>query len=82
MGKSTWRRLLLYFIMASSFAICCLAIIVTYAQCQPTAALWDPKVKAKCWHVGIQTHINIFTGSTYEGAEHPASHLDEAKNVC
>ena len=66
MGHSVWRKRFLYFTMVSSFAVCCLAIIVTYAQCTPAAALWDPSIKAKCWKPGTQTHIAIFAGSTFQ----------------
>ena len=64
MGKSFWRRRLLYGVMISCFVVCSAAIIITYVQCRPVAALWNPEVKANCWDANTQTSVNIFTGST------------------
>ncbi|KAL6715885.1 hypothetical protein ACLMJK_006846 [Lecanora helva] len=49
--------------MISNFSVCCLAIIVTYAQCQPVAKLWDTRIKGKCWKPGVQSDIAMFVGT-------------------
>lgn len=38
-------------------------IIITYAQCSPTKALWDPStVGAKCWDPKVQATYAVFQG--------------------
>lgn len=64
-GKSTWRRRLLYFCILSNSIFCSLAIIFTYVQCKPVEALWDPSVKAKCWKPESQSNFSVFVGSKF-----------------
>ena len=39
-------------------------IIITYVQCDPVKALWDPTIKAKCWNPHIQDSYALFQGCT------------------
>ena len=71
MGRSKWRKaFLLYGAMIGSVVVCTIAIILTFVQCRPVAALWDPELvdigKATCWPPQRQTHFSIFAGSTSE----------------
>lgn len=68
MGRSKWRKaFLLYGAMVASFAVCTIAIVLTFVQCRPVAALWNPdlvtKGKATCWPPRRQTDFSIFAGS-------------------
>ena len=67
MGKSRWRRVfLIYFAMGGSFVFCSVAIILTFAQCRPVEALWNPSLvltgKAKCWPPMRQSNFSVFVG--------------------
>ena len=68
MGRSKWRKaFLLYGAMIASFVVCTIAIILTFVQCRPVTALWDPELvvmgKATCWPPQRQINFSIFTGS-------------------
>ncbi|KAG8531973.1 uncharacterized protein KY384_003609 [Bacidia gigantensis] len=68
MGKSFWRRaFLIYGAMIASFVFCSLAIILTFAQCRPVEALWNPSLvemgKARCWPPARQADFSVFAGS-------------------
>lgn len=63
MGKSTWRRRLLYFCIVSNSIFCSLAIIFTFVQCKPVEGLWDSSVKAECWKPKSQSSFSVFAGS-------------------
>lgn len=68
MGKSKWRRaFLIYGAMIGSFILCTTATILTFVQCRPVAALWDPELvamgKATCWPTHRQSDFNLLVGS-------------------
>ena len=68
MGKSKWRKaFLIYGAMIGSFLFCTIAIILTFAQCRPVTALWNPELsltgKATCWPPQRQSDFSLFTGS-------------------
>lgn len=68
MGKSKWRRaFLIYGAMIGSFILCTIAIILTFVQCRPVAALWNPELvvmgKATCWPTHRQADFNLLVGS-------------------
>ena len=69
LARSFWRRMFLYISMIGTFLFCWLGVVVTFAQCRPVQALWDPKLlqtgKAKCWNPKLETNISIFVGSMY-----------------
>lgn len=66
MAASTWRRWFLNIIMVGTFIFCILASILTFVQCDPVAALWQPTLletgKAKCWPPHRQINFSIFLG--------------------
>ena len=67
MGKSKWRRaFLIYGAMLGSFLFCTIAIILTFAQCQPVTALWNTELvatgEAKCWPPRRQSDFSLFAG--------------------
>ena len=53
--------------MIASAVLCTITIILTFVQCRPVAALWDPELvvmeKAICWPPQRQSHFSIFVGS-------------------
>ena len=68
MGKSEWGKA--FFIsgaMIGSFLFCTIAIVLTFVQCQPVTALWNPQLvvvgKAKCWSPQRQSDFSLFPGS-------------------
>lgn len=68
MGKSRWRRaFLIYGAMIASFIFCTIAVILTFAQCRPVTALWNPELvlmeKATCWPPQRQSDFSLFVGS-------------------
>ena len=69
LARSFWRRMFLYISMIGTFLFCWLGVVVTFAQCRPVQALWDPKLlqtgKATCWNPKLETNISIFVGSMY-----------------
>lgn len=68
MGKSIWRRaFLIWAVMIGSTLFCSITIILTFVQCKPVEALWNPALvpagKAVCWPSYRQTDFSLFTGS-------------------
>ena len=68
MGRSKWRKaFLLYGAMIANVVVCTIAIILTFVQCRPVAALWDPELvvmgKGTCWPPKRQVYFSIFVGS-------------------
>ena len=67
-GPSTrWRKWSLYLSIVLTFIIGALACILTFAQCNPPRALWEPTEVpwAKCWKPSVQSDFAIFTGCTF-----------------
>ncbi|KAL9134774.1 MAG: hypothetical protein Q9175_004043 [Cornicularia normoerica] len=67
-GPSTrWRKWSLYLSIVLTFTIGALACILTFAQCNPPRALWEPTEVpwAKCWKPSVQSDFAIFTGAYY-----------------
>lgn len=72
-GPSTrWRKWSLYLSIGLTFTIGALACILTFAQCNPPRALWEPtKVPwAICWKPSVQSNYAIFTGGRFEIGKH------------
>lgn len=56
-----WRRAIFIFVMVSAMMVNLLVIPMTFAQCRPARALWDPTVEgAKCWPAYISLHFSFF----------------------
>lgn len=66
--NSFWRRWILYFAMVTVFILNSIDCIITFTQCNPPKALWEPQLvaegKAKCWNPHIQADYAIFLSST------------------
>ena len=56
------RRIFLWSIMGFQFAADLAAVIVTYSQCRPLVAYWDPRVKGDCWPPTYQQYIGFTQG--------------------
>ena len=65
MGPSTvWRKWSLYVCIILNFIIAVLACILTFVQCNPPRALWEPPSQvpgAKCWNPKHQADYAIFS---------------------
>ncbi|KAH7118728.1 hypothetical protein B0J11DRAFT_508831 [Dendryphion nanum] len=59
---SVWRRYSLYVASAITTANTIIMIVLTFAQCEDPAALWDGDVKSrtKCWDPAIQSSFSIY----------------------
>lgn len=57
-----WQVVLLWFIIFSMNSLMWLTAILTLAQCQPSAKLWDFQIKAKCWNPSIVSKFAIVAG--------------------
>ena len=66
---SVWRRWSLYVASAVVAINTVIMIILTYAQCEDPAALWDPEVKSRttCWDPMIQSSFSIY-GASFHAA--------------
>jgi hypothetical protein len=62
-----WRKWILCFAVVTAFLASAVNVILTFAQCSPAEALWNPQLvvegKAKCWPPSIQTNFAIFVSS-------------------
>ncbi|CAG8948675.1 hypothetical protein HYFRA_00001795 [Hymenoscyphus fraxineus] len=61
--RDRWQRLLLYCSLAVYGVFSALIVIFTYAQCNPTSALWDGNPEAKCWNRKVFSDIAIAQSS-------------------
>jgi hypothetical protein len=57
-GKKTF----LWSIIALQFIADLAAVIVTYSQCRPLVAYWDPRVDGDCWPPTYQQYIGFTQG--------------------
>lgn len=58
---SVWRRTILIFIMVSAMIINLLVIPLTFAQCNPSRALWDKTITgATCWKPNVVLYFDYF----------------------
>ncbi|KAF7885516.1 uncharacterized protein EAF02_004025 [Botrytis sinoallii] len=58
-----WKFWTIVTIMTLMTIINTLDSILTYAQCNPPKALWEPTVKAHCWNPTVQANFSIFQAS-------------------
>ena len=61
--RGGWRR---WFIGGTLILIWMATIvncIMTYTQCSPAAALWNPSIPHECWNFNVEPHFAIFTSS-------------------
>lgn len=67
-----WRKWMIIFAIVSAFIITVINIVLTFAQCSPPEALWNPAMiaegKAKCWPPSVQTNFAIFLSSRFTSA--------------
>lgn len=62
-GRVTfWRRLLLIFMAATVLIFSLISVVLLFAQCTPTRALWAPDAEnARCWDPKIANYFFNFT---------------------
>ncbi|KAG8424736.1 hypothetical protein J3458_001505 [Metarhizium acridum] len=62
-----WRKRIVIFAITSALVITVINIVLTFVQCSPVEALWNPalvaQAKAKCWPPSVQTDFAIFLSS-------------------
>lgn len=65
---SRWRKWMLYSVAILYAIIAVLNVIFTFAQCNPSRALWEPEIKdAKCWNPNIQIDfLVVASGNGFE----------------
>ena len=64
-----WRKWLLHLSIVMTSIIGALCAIMTFVQCNPPRALWEPASNvpgATCWNPKVQTDFAIFSGSTLD----------------
>jgi len=65
--NSVWRKWMLYLSIVSVFIINALGCILTFVQCSPSYALWNPQLvatgQATCWDPKVQSDYAIFLSS-------------------
>ena len=60
--KSRWRKWFLYIGSVLTAIIAAIAITLTFAQCKPSRALWDPSLPgSRCWDPRVSTDFSLFT---------------------
>lgn len=64
---SLWRRWSLYLASGLTAINTVIMIILTFAQCEKPAALWDGDLrkKTKCWDPSIQSSFSIYGASLH-----------------
>lgn len=67
-STSFWRKWSLCFAVVSALVFSVVAIVLTYAQCSPSEALWNPALlaegKATCWSPTVPMRFALFLCST------------------
>lgn len=61
-GSHKWLRISIWFCILTANATLVTTIFVTYFQCDPPAALWDPRVSGNCWDPNVQMRFSVFAG--------------------
>lgn len=62
-----WTRWAVWFIIVSVNIALALSALLSWVQCRPLNASWDPSVKGECWPRDVMKNYNIFSGA-YSGA--------------
>jgi len=60
-------RQVVWFIIISVNVSLGLSVLLSWVQCRPLNAAWDPSVKGECWDRDVMKNYNIFSGA-YSGA--------------
>lgn len=58
--QAQWSRAIIYTVIGTALTVNILTIVFTFAQCNPTKALWTPSLRDKCWDPKVQEHLNYF----------------------
>ncbi|MCJ1313931.1 hypothetical protein MMC25_007611 [Agyrium rufum] len=61
---SFWRKWTLWAVIVFTVFYNWLNIIITFIQCSPPRALWEPEIPHTCWAPKVQTDIS-YVGSSY-----------------
>ncbi|MCJ1328445.1 hypothetical protein MMC10_005122 [Thelotrema lepadinum] len=57
------RRIFLWIIIILTFIFSVVCCVLTFVQCTPTRALWEPVPGAVCWDPATQDDFSLFLGS-------------------
>jgi len=62
--NTVWRKWILWGTMVSVIIINAVGCILTFVQCDPPRALWNPQLvasgQAKCWNPKVQSNYALF----------------------
>lgn len=60
-----WRwKIFLWSLTGGGGLVICGCIVIIYAQCSPTRAMWTPGVVGNCWSPNVLVNYSIFAGGT------------------
>lgn len=57
-----WRNWLIYTTIGFVTVISVINMVLTFAQCDPPEALWNPTIPHNCWDTKITADFAIFDG--------------------
>ncbi|MCJ1236912.1 hypothetical protein MMC14_004895 [Varicellaria rhodocarpa] len=62
--SSVWRKWFIWSTIVFVFLFDSVNCVITFVQCSPPRALWDPQIPHTCWDPKVQTNI-AFGGTAY-----------------
>lgn len=62
-----WMRYVVWFIIITINITLGMSALLSWVQCRPLSAGWDPLVVGQCWEKDVMKNYNIFSGA-YSGA--------------
>ena len=57
--NTVWRKRFIYFNLAIYWATTILTIIITFVQCSPSRALWEPVPGSRCLNKDVAVDITL-----------------------
>ena len=70
--SSVWRKWFIWSTIVFVFLFDSVNCVITFVQCSPPRALWDPQIPHTCWDPKVQTNIAFGgTGQYIKFAERP-----------
>lgn len=81
--KNVWRKRIVWFVIIFTPLVNAINIALTFAQCDPPKALWDRKVKARCWNPNVQLYFAYFMCCKLQIHSASIDHADDivAENI-
>jgi hypothetical protein len=73
-----WMKRAVWGLIISTNVFLGFSILIYYIQCTPVQALWDIRVKGKCWDRDIAMKYHVFSGGEFS---EPCVKLNTPKNI-